>query len=236
MKILDLLYKVYIIVVFIPLFVPLTLLTAFVSAVGCIVGGERIFSYWPGKIWSILTLYLLLCPVNVTGRENLPKNRCSIVTPNHTSALDIFLLYGYLGVRFKWVMKGSLRKLPFVGWACEKCGFIFVTHTPEGAIHVIEDTTSAIRKGYHIFIFPEGSRTKDGQLGPFRKGAFRVATDTRTPIVPVKIIGGYEAYSRYDIFPRPKKLTVKILPSIDTEKVSDHLALMKMTRQVILDA
>lgn len=236
MRIVDLLYKIYIIVVFIPLFIPITLLTAFVSALGCIAGGERIFSYWPGKIWSIITLFLLLCPVKVKGKENLPKNRCSIVTPNHSSALDIFLLYGYMGVRFKWVMKGSLRKIPFVGWACEKCGFIFVNHTNEGAIQVIKDTKTALNNGYHIFIFPEGSRTRDGQLGRFRKGAFRVAMDSQAPIVPVKITGGYEAYSRYAFFPKPRQLELQILPIIETNQEINLQELMTRTYDAILNA
>ncbi len=136
---------------------------------GSILGGERVFGYWPGKIWSIVTLALLLIPVKVRGREYLPKSRPSVVTPNHTSAMDIFLLYGYAGVRFKWVLKGSLRKLPFVGWACEKLGFIFVENTPSGAIRVVKDCEKAIANGYHIFMFPEGSRTLTGHLDKLRK-------------------------------------------------------------------
>lgn len=234
MKIIDFLYKIYIILVFIPLFIPITLLTAIISAVGCIVGGEKVFSYWPGKIWSIITLFLLLCPVRVRGKNNLPKNRCSIVVSNHTSALDIFLLYGYLGVRFKWVMKGSLRKIPFVGWACEKCGFIFVDHTPEGAIQVIKDTKAALRKGYHIFIFPEGHRTRDGQLGKLRKGAFKVARDTESPLVPVRITGGYEAYNRFAIFPSARKLGVEVFEPIEVNSDSNIQELIDKTREVLL--
>lgn len=233
MKIVDILYKIYIVLVFIPLFIPITLVTAIVSALGCVVGGERIFSYWPGKIWSIITLFLLLCPMRVKGRNNLPKDRCSVVVPNHTSALDIFMLYGYMGVRFKWVMKGSLRKIPFVGWACEKCGFIFVDRTPEGAIQVIKDTKAALLNGYHIFIFPEGHRTRDGKLGKFRKGAFKVAVDTQSPLVPVRISGGYEAYNRFALFPKPKRLTLEVLPPIEVHSNSDIQELIQATRQVL---
>lgn len=209
------LYRLYIILIFAPLFAVLTIITALTAALGCILGADKIFSYWPGRIWSIITLALLLCPVRIKGKEHIPSEPC-VVTPNHGSALDIFLLYGYMGVRFKWVMKGSLRKIPFVGWACEKCGFIFVSHTAEGAKQVIRDTEAALADGYHIFIFPEGSRTLTGQLMPLRKGAFRIALDTSAAILPVQISGAYEAYPKTALFPRRQHLSLNILPPIPT--------------------
>ena len=210
------LYTLYTILVVLPLFLVLTILTAIIAALGSILGGERVFGYWPGKIWSIVTLALLLIPVKVRGREYLPKSRPSVVTPNHTSAMDIFLLYGYAGVRFKWVLKGSLRKLPFVGWACEKLGFIFVENTPSGAIRVVKDCEKAIANGYHIFMFPEGSRTLTGQLDKLRRGAFRVATEMGAPIVPAKISGGYEILKRGTYLPKWGRLGLQFFPALET--------------------
>lgn len=227
----NVLYCIYLILIALPIFLVLTILTAVISAIGSILGGERVFGYWPGKIWSILTLGLMLIPVKVRGREHLPHCTPSVVTPNHTSALDIFLLYGYAGVRFKWVMKGSLRKVPFVGWACEKIGFIFVENTPSGAIRVVEDCERAIANGYHIFMFPEGSRTRTGQLGKLRKGAFRVAVETGTPIVPAKIRGGYEILPRGGHLPKWGKLSLQFMPPLSTTKESDISELMEEVRQ-----
>ncbi|MDD7437491.1 MAG: lysophospholipid acyltransferase family protein [Bacteroidales bacterium] len=224
-------YLIYIVLVALPLFVVLTILTAVVSALGSIAGGERVFGYWPGKIWSMLTLWLLLIPVKVEGRSYLPKERPTVVTPNHTSALDIFLLYGYAGVRFKWVMKGSLRNIPFVGWACEKIGFIFVDNTPSGAKRVVEDCEKAIRNGYHIFMFPEGSRTLTGKLDKLRKGAFKVAMETKVPIVPAKIRGGYEILRRGSMDIRWGKLSLQFFPPIETSGGKEIEELMEEVRR-----
>ena len=233
MAIVRFLYTLYTVLVVLPLFLVLTILTAVIAAVGSILGAERVFGYWPGKIWSILTLALLLIPVKVRGREYLPKSRPSVVTPNHTSAMDIFLLYGYAGVRFKWVLKGSLRKLPFVGWACEKLGFIFVENTPSGAIRVVRDCEKAIAKGYHIFMFPEGSRTLTGKLDRLRKGAFRVATEMGSPIVPAKITGGYEILKRGTSFPKWGRLGLQFFPALETNQGASIDELMQKVKECI---
>ncbi|MDO5017659.1 MAG: lysophospholipid acyltransferase family protein [Porphyromonas sp.] len=196
MDVKQLLYWIYLVLIALPFFLVITVIAALCAAFGSILGAEWFFGYWPGKLWSQATLALMLIPVKVEGREYLPKDRPAVVTPNHTSAMDIFILYGYSGIRFKWVMKGSLRRVPFVGWACEKVGFIFVDSTPSGAKRVIEDCEKAIANGYHIFMFPEGSRTLTGHLGKLRKGAFIVAQETDSPIVPAKITGGYEILKR----------------------------------------
>lgn len=233
MKVSELLYRIYIVLIFLPIFLVTTVITAVVTAVGSILGGAKVFAYWPGKIWSIITLATLLCPVTVRGRNNIPRDRNVIVVPNHTSALDVFLLYGYMHGRFKWVMKGSLRNIPFVGWACKKAGFIFVDNTREGAIQVIKDTKAAVQNGYHVYIFPEGSRTWTGELGRLKKGAFKVAIDTETPLQPVKIKGGFEAFKRNACWPKRKHLSLEIFPLIEVTKDSNIHELMRKVEDKI---
>lgn len=230
MNLKRILYLIYVVLVALPIFVVLTILTAVISALGSIAGADRIFGYWPGRIWSKLTLWVLLIPVKVIGREYLPKDRPTVVAPNHTSAMDIFLLYGYAGVRFKWVMKGSLRNIPFVGWACEKIGFIFVDNTPSGAKRVVEDCEKAIENGYHIFMFPEGSRTLTGRLDRLRKGAFKVAMETGVPIVPAKIKGGFEILKRGTWDLHWGRLSLQFFPPIETDKGKTIEELMQEVR------
>lgn len=227
------LYLIYVILVALPIFLVLTILTAVISALGSIAGAERVFGYWPGKIWSKMTLWLLLIPVKVEGKEYIPKEIPTVVTPNHTSAMDIFLLYGYAGVRFKWVMKGSLRNIPFVGWACEKIGFIFVDNTPAGAIRVVEDCEKAIQDGYHIFMFPEGSRTLTGELSKLRKGAFKVAMEMGVPIVPAKIRGGFEILKRGTLDLHWGKMSLRFFPPIDTSEGKSIEGIMEEVRKCL---
>lgn len=209
-------YRVYICVIFLPLFVVLTILAAVVAGVGCLWGSDAIFSYYPGMIWSRLTLALLLTPVEIQGQENIPADSPCVICANHQSAIDIFLLYGYIGVPFKWVLRASLRKIPFVGWACEKSGFIFADNSsPEAARKVVDDAKKALERGFYIMIFPEGTRSQTGKLGRFKKGAFRIVLDTHTPILPVSVNGAYEVLPKTgQRFPEWHRLRLVIHPPI----------------------
>ena len=118
------LYNIYQVCFALPVLLVLTILTALVTIVGSLIGGAHFWGYYPGKIWSRLTCYLLLIPVEVKGREKVHKHTSYVFVPNHQGAFDIFLIYGFLGRNFKWMMKKSLRKIPFVGKACESAGHI----------------------------------------------------------------------------------------------------------------
>ena len=103
------LYIVYLWLFFVPVFLVLTILTAVTVIIGCLLGGEKIFAYYPGMIWSRLTCYLALCPVTVKGREHINRKQSYVFVANHQGAFDIFLIYGFLGVPIKWVMKAHTQ-------------------------------------------------------------------------------------------------------------------------------
>ena len=122
----KILYYIYQICIALPILLVLTILTAIVTIVGSLLGGAHFWGYYPGKIWSQLICLFLLIPVRIEGREKLHDKTSYIFVPNHQGSFDIFLIYGFIGRNFKWMMKKSLRKLPFVGKACESAGHIFV--------------------------------------------------------------------------------------------------------------
>ena len=176
---------------------PLSLVVTFVTAItvfiGCICGGERFFSHYPCVIWSRLMCIFTLCPVKVRGKEKLDKKQSYIFISNHQGAYDIFLIFGYIGQPIKWVMKQSLRKIPFVGLACEAAGYIFVDNTsPQAAAKAIRQAEERLKNGTSVALCPEGSRTRTGKMCEFKKGAFQMALDLRLPIVPITINGSYE--------------------------------------------
>ena len=123
--VLTLLYRLYGIFIFVPLFLFSSILTAVVTVVGCRFGNGHFWGYQPGRLWGMFTLRLLLLPVKVEGRENLQQNQSYVFVANHQGAFDIFLIYGFLGRNFKWMMKKGIRKIPFVGLACEYAHHIF---------------------------------------------------------------------------------------------------------------
>ncbi len=122
----TLLYRVYQIVVGIPVLVLATIITAVEVGIGTSIGDGHFWGYYPGRWWARGILKVLLIPVKVEGREHLEQGQSYVFVANHQGAFDIFLIYGYLGRNFKWMMKHQLRKIPFVGYACEKSHQIMV--------------------------------------------------------------------------------------------------------------
>jgi len=204
-----------------PLLLAATLITAITTFIGSICGGERIFSYYPGAIWSRLVCIFTLCPVKVTGKEKLNKKQSYIFVSNHQGAYDIFLIYGYIGQPIKWVMKQSLRKIPFVGIACEAAGFIFVdSSSPQAAAKTIRFAEAKLKNGASIAIFPEGSRTRTGKMGTFKKGAYQMALDLKLPIVPITINGSYEVMPIDSYLIHPHKMEMIIHDPIQLDGIA----------------
>ena len=208
---------VYQISIWLPIFFIITILTALTTTIGCLCGGEKIFAYYPGMIWSRLVCMLSLCPVKVVGHEKLNKKQSYIFVANHQGAFDIFLLYGYLRQPIKWMMKQSLRNIPLIGKACESAGFIFVDNSsPKAALRSIDEAKKRLVNGNSVIIFPEGSRTKTGKLAPFKKGAYQLALDLKLPIVPLSINGSYEVMPIHSYLLSPHKIVLTIHDPIDT--------------------
>ncbi len=194
-------YIVYQICIGLPIFLVLTILTALVTIIGSWIGSAHFWGYYPGKIWSQLTCYVLLLPVKVEGRENLEEKTSYVFVANHQGAFDIFLIYGFLGRNFKWMMKKGLRKLPFVGKACQSAGHIFVDKSgPKKIQETIQHAEKVLQGGTSLMVFPEGARSFTGHMGYFKKGAFQLADELQLPVVPLTIDGSF------DILPRTGKL------------------------------
>lgn len=191
------LYRIYQLLVVLPLGIIVTILTALTVVVGCSLGNGHFWGYYPGHCWSRIILWLLLLPVKVEGREHLERGQSYVFVANHQGAFDIFLIYGYLNRNFKWMMKQSLRKLPFVGRACEKSHQIFVDKRGASKImKTYDDARRTLQGGTSVTVFPEGSRTFTGHMGQFKKGAFALADELQLPVVPMTINGSFNVMPR----------------------------------------
>ncbi len=194
------LYTIYTVCIAAPLIILLTILTTLVITIGMSVGNGHWFGYYPGKIWAWLCLKILLIPVKVEGREHLKKGESYVFVSNHQGAFDIFLIFGHLNRHFKWMMKYQLRKIPFVGYACERTHQIFVDKRSSSKLRgTYLKARSILREGISLVVFPEGSRTFTGHMGTFKRGAFLLADEIPLPVVPLTINGSF------DIMPRSSK-------------------------------
>ena len=190
-------YRIYQLCVVLPVFLLSSILTALTTVVGCLVGNGHFWGYYPGKYWSRLLVRLLFLPVKVEGRENLREGQSYVFVSNHQGAFDIFLVYGFLNRNFKWMMKRSLRKVPFVGMACEYAHHIFVDRRGVSKIKATYDEArEVLRDGMSLVVFPEGARTFTGHMGKFRRGAFMLADELQLPVCPLTINGSFDVMPR----------------------------------------
>lgn len=232
------LYILYVWLFFVPVFLVLTILTALTVIAGCLAGGEKIFAYYPGMIWSRLTCYLALCPVRVRGREHIAKGQSYVFVANHQGAFDIFLIYGFLGVPIKWVMKAGIAKIPFVGAACRAAGFIFVDNsTPKAAARSVQAAERCLKNGASVVVFPEGARTYTGRMIRFKKGAYQMAVDQHLPILPITLNGPFHVLPIGSLNLHRHPLEMVIHAPLPTEGIdTSHKGLQQMadqTQQII---
>ena len=187
------------------------------------IAGEKKWGYYPGRVLGRIMCFLALTRIKIAGNENIDPNKSYIFVANHQSMFDIFLIYGYLNAKFKWIMKMELRRTPLLGKACESMGHIFVDRSsPMRAQKSLEAAKSRLLQGNNsIFLFPEGTRSANGKIGRFKRGAFTIARDLHLPIIPVTISGAYNVLPKNGWFITPGKITMTIHQPIDTTHLND---------------
>ena len=197
-------------IIVMPIMVVITIMTALITIIGCFLGNHRVWGYYPGLIWSRLFCLISLVRIEVRGREKLDRSTSYVFVANHQGAYDIFLIYGYLGHKFKWMMKSSLRRIPSVGAACAAAGFIFVDRSGKGLRETLAAAEKILTGGMSLVVFPEGSRTPDGKIHRFKKGAYQIADDLSLPVVPLTIDGSYRVLSKNSKLIRPGKIVLTV--------------------------
>ncbi|EKF75734.1 1-acyl-sn-glycerol-3-phosphate acyltransferase [Alcanivorax hongdengensis A-11-3] len=186
--------------------------------------------------WSRLGLILSGVDTRFDGREHIQPGQSYVIVANHLSQFDIWVLYGYLGVDFRWVMKHQLRKVPVIGICCEWLGHIFINREdPEQAIASLNEARGRLVNGTSVLFFPEGTRSRDGQLKPFKKGAFKMAQDLQLPVLPLTITGTHEILPAGSLSLRPGSVQVTVhapLPAIGNSD-AELLALKERCQTLI---
>ena len=227
------LYQPYKYLVFIPLFAVSSLVFSFLAASFSILVNPRVGSFW-GATWAKVTGYLTPMFVKVQGRENIDKKQSYVIVANHQSGYDVFVLYGWLGIDFKWIMKKELRKAPGIGYASHKVRHIFLDRSSaRAAIESINEAKRKLVNGTSVVIFPEGTRSGSNAIGSFKKGAFKIAFELELPILPVTIVDTYKIYNK-GLNLLPGSVEMHIHKPINTSQYMDaHDKLRELTWETI---
>lgn len=171
--------------------------------------------------------------VVIQGTENIPTGQSCIFLSNHVSNLDPPILLPAIPGMCSVFLKKSLMKIPFVGIAMRMAKYVPVSrgHSRAEAEQSVAIAADALQSGMHIFIFPEGTRSLDGDLLPFKKGAFFLAAETNVPMVPIIIQGTTEMMRKGSQKVFPGTATVRFLPAVHPKDFANREALMDAVRQ-----
>ncbi len=227
-KFLIILYQPYKWLFYIPFLFINTLVFGIIAVLFSIIFNQRIGSYYGGVVWSRLNSALVPMLVTVKGKENIDPKTSYIILTNHQSSYDIFLVYGWMGIDIKWVMKKELRKVPGLGFGSEKVGHIFLDRSnSRAALESLADAKKKLINGTSVVIFPEGTRSKTGVPGVFKRGAFKLALDLGLPILPVTLMNTRKILPADSLNILPGRVEMIIHPPVDisgyTEKNMNEL-------------
>jgi 1-acyl-sn-glycerol-3-phosphate acyltransferase len=145
------------------------------------------------RAWARACVWISGARVTVYGGENLRKHTVAVYAANHTSYMDTPVIFSSLPFQFRILAKKELWSLPFIGWYLNRSGQIPVdTENGRAALSSLSGGVKALRAGMSLFIFPEGSRTPDGDMKTFLAGAAYLAIRAQVPLVPIALSGAYD--------------------------------------------
>lgn len=156
---------------------------------------HRISQLWGKSILAVAVVWRL----TVTGKENLPAGEKFIIVANHQSMSDILVVLAGLPLHFKFMAKAELFPIPFIGWQMRLAKYIpLLRGSKDSAVKAVGRARELLRLGPSILLFPEGTRSFDGELLPFKAGAFRIAAEEGVRILPVVIDGTGHAIPKHE--------------------------------------
>ena len=169
------------------------------------------------RLWGKIQLRITGTRIRIQGLEHIEPEKSYILVSNHQSTFDIFALLGYLPIQFRWTAKAELFRIPFMGWAMSRIGYIPIERdSPKKAYRSMLRAAEVVRNGVSVIIFPEGTRSPDGNLQPFKKGVFLLALKSRAPILPITIQGTSKIMRKGDWRIYPGQVRIQIDPPIET--------------------
>jgi len=185
------------------------------------------------RTWSRCILWLFGIKVRVRGTEHLERTRHYIYVSNHASMFDIPAVVVGIPDDIRFVLKKELTKVPIWGWALKYGYYISIDRgRARDAAKSLEEAVERMRTGASVILFAEGTRTRDGKLQPFKRGAFSLAARSGVPIVPVAINNTFSILPKGSIRVKPADITIVLEKPVPTEGVEGREAEVKLMEKV----
>ena len=217
-----------------PLLAVLTIFTA-VFTICTVPWRNAEFVHKVQQFWSRSFFRLMFLPVSIDGTEHIQPGQSYVFVANHQSMFDVWLVYGWLPVIFKWLMKAELRKVPFVGIGCKAAGHIFIDRrNAMAAMESLKEVEKQLKNGVCTVIFPEGTRSLNGEVGRFKRGAFQIAWDLGLPVIPLSLDGCFEVMPKGKPFVNYHPVHMHIGEPIDLKQFADANEAIDFVRNAVI--
>lgn len=207
-------------------FVPFFILSSLVWLLTCWWEKRLVAYHMVLSLWCLLFIWLNpFWRLRIDGRQNLPKGTC-ILASNHQSMVDILMLFS-LFYPFKWVAKQELFAVPLIGWILHMGHNVPIARGHAASVQqMMARCQELLQEGNPVLIFPEGSRSKTGQVGRFRQGVGRMALEAGVPIVPIALNGSLQTRYKAGIRWQRVPLVIQILPPLPAPKREEDVSML----------
>jgi 1-acyl-sn-glycerol-3-phosphate acyltransferase len=195
------------------------------------------FAFNLARFWAWTILTVSGVRLSIKGKDKIDQKQTYFIISNHQSHFDGPALAATLGMQFRWIAKKELLKIPIFGQALKAVGNIFIDRSDtESAIRTLQEGIDRLPPGVGVMVFAEGTRSRRGQIGAFKKGGFKAALQLGYPILPVTINGSGNALPRNGLVFHPGPIDVIIGDPIETRdfRPPQLAELMETTRQAIM--
>jgi len=212
-----------------------TIVLGTASLVSSLFDRRGYFAHWCARAWSWLILATTGVTVHAQGLDRLERARTYIFVSNHQSIYDIPVLFATLPWQLRIIAKESLGQFPFLGWHLRRSGHLLVDRRHPDRAGILRKWKTLVSKGLSLIVFPEGTRSPDGRLGPFKAGSFLLAVEAGLPIVPVSVDGSRFVMQKGRLMTCPGHVWLTVHAPIETTglSVSDARALGERVKAIV---
>lgn len=189
--------------------------------------------------WAIKVLKICGIKIEIIGYEFLDKSQSYIYVSNHSSLFDIPVILASVNDNVRIIYKKELEKIPIFGWGLAVSPYIAIRRAdPKDALGSLEEAIQSIKDGDSVLVYPEGTRSKDGKLQSFKRGAFLLASRSGKPIIPISIIGTFEIIPKNTFYINSSTVKLIIHPPIEIKNISsiEEKILMQRVHSIISES
>lgn len=208
----------------IPAIAVYTIMLGTVSVASTVIDRRGRVAHGCARLWSWLILATTGVTVHQTGLDRLEPGRTYVFVSNHQSIYDIPVLFASLPYQLRIIAKESLGRVPFLGWHLRRSGHLLVDRRNPDRSGILRTWKSLVGQGLSLIIFPEGTRSVDGVVAPFKAGSFLLAIDANLPLVPVSVDGSRLVMRKGRLTTRPGRVRVTVHAPVETAGLTTHQA------------